>query len=181
MNLFINGSNREQNCFSIINDLKTENSVVLSLANKDIKFCLGCNACAKKLKTTCVLNDYVTSVVYPSILASDNIVLVSPVYMSQISGMLKTVIDRLNPFYNHNSLANKNIYLILVGQASKNDNMEEIEAIVSWLGGVSEWFSFNFEFLDYFESGDINKVNNAKLADKNYNKKIAAIKLQLGK
>lgn len=181
MNLFINGSNREQNCFNIIKDLSDDSSVILNLANKDIKFCLGCNACAKKLKNNCVISDYVSSTIYPSMLNADNIILVSPVYMSQISGLLKTVIDRLNPFYNHNSLINKNIYLILVGQTSFNDNAEEIEAIVSWLGGISEWFSFNFEFLDYFESGDISNVNNAKLADKNYNKKIAKIKLQLGK
>lgn len=181
MNLFINGSNREHNCFNIINDIKNENSTVLSLANKDIKFCLGCNACAQKLKTTCVLNDYVTNTIYPNLLKADNIILVSPVYMSQISGLLKTVIDRLNPFYNHNTLCNKNIYLILVGQTSKIDNNDEIVAIVNWLSSVSEWFSFNFEFLDYFESGNINKINNVKIADKNYIKKITTIKQKIGK
>ena len=67
-----------------------------------------------------------------------------------------------------------------VGQASYNDNIEEINAISSWLGGVSEWFSFNFEFLDYFESGDIFKVNNVKVADKKYNKKIESIKQTIG-
>ncbi len=148
MNLFINGSNREQNCSKIINDLKSENCNIINLANKDIKFCLGCNACAKKLKNHCVLSDFITTTIYKSILEADNIILVSPVYMSQVSGLIKSVIDRLNPFYNHNSLKNKNIYLILVGQASYNDNIEEINAISSWLGGVSEWFSFNFEFLD---------------------------------
>ena len=56
MNLFINGSNREQNCSKIINDLKSEKCNIINLANKDIKFCLGCNACAKNKNNTCFFN-----------------------------------------------------------------------------------------------------------------------------
>lgn len=44
-----NGSNREQNCYKILKDIKKENDKLISLSHKDIKYCLGCNSCVKKL------------------------------------------------------------------------------------------------------------------------------------
>ena len=145
MNLLINGSNRESNCYNILKDLKIVDDEFISLSRQDIKYCLGCNACSKELESYCVLNDYITNNVYDKIIKSENIILASPLYMSQISGLLKNFIDRLNPFYNHNLLKNKTIYLILVGQGTYEDNEEEISDIIKWLNGVSEWFSFSFK------------------------------------
>lgn len=41
MNLFINGSNREKNNYNILKDIIKEDDELISLAKKDIKFCLG--------------------------------------------------------------------------------------------------------------------------------------------
>lgn len=179
MNILINGSNRECNCYNILKELQSQDDELVSLSNQDIKYCLGCNACRKELENHCVLNDYITTSVYNKILKSENIILASPLYMSQISGLLKNFIDRLNPFYNHNLLESKKIYLILVGQGTYEDNEEEINDIIKWLVGVSEWFSFSFEFLDYFYSGDINKLNDVVKADSKYFDKIKEIKEKL--
>ena len=124
--MFICGSNRENNCYKILNDLKEDQDDIISLARKDIKFCLGCNACQKGLEKLCVLNDYMQEV-YPKILSSDKIIIASPIYMNQITGILKNFIDRFNPFLSNNALEGKHIYLILIGQMSEKDTEAEAE------------------------------------------------------
>lgn len=81
MNLLINGSNRERNCYNILKELQNQDDELISLSNQDIKYYLGCNACRKKLENLCVLSDYDKNV-YEKILKSDNIILASPLYMS---------------------------------------------------------------------------------------------------
>ena len=99
--------------------------------------------------------------------------------MSNITGLLKTVIDRFNPFYNHDYLNGKEIYLILTGQGSYEANEEEINDIIKYFKGISEWMNFKFEFLNYFTSGDLKNVDNVKLAQSNYEEMIQNIKRRL--
>ena len=176
MNLFINGSNREQNCYKILKDIKKENDKLISLSHKDIKYCLGCNSCVKKLDKFCVLDDYVSQNIYQKIIDSDKIIIASPIYMSSITGLLKNIIDRLYPFYHHNYFNSKEIYLILSGQGTYEDNVEEINDIVKYFLGISEWMNFKFTFLDYFCSGSSQDDNNI-----NYENKISKIKDILNK
>ena len=85
MNLFINGSNREKNCYTILKDIKKEDDELISLSRKDIKYCLGCNSCVKKLDKFCVLDDYVSQNIYQKIIDSNKIIIASPMYMSSIT------------------------------------------------------------------------------------------------
>lgn len=176
MNLFINGSNREQNCYTILKDIKKEDDELISLSHKDIKYCLGCNSCVKKLDKFCVLDDYVSQNIYQKIIDSNKIIIASPMYMSSITGLLKNVIDRLYPFYHHNYFNNKEVYLILSGQGTYEDNEEEINGIIKYFLGISEWMNFKFIFLDYFCSGSPQDDNNIKNFDINYENKINKIK-----
>lgn len=150
MGLLINGSNREQNCYKILNDIKNYNDSFISLSNKDIKYCLGCDKCTKKLDKYCVLNDYITNEVYPQIIDSDKIIIACPIYMSYINGIVKNLIDRLYPFYHNRLLENKRIYLVLTGSGTYEENVEEINDIIKYFNGISEWMLFKFTFLDYF-------------------------------
>lgn len=173
--LLINCSNREKNCYKILNDIKGVNDTIISLSHKKMNFCLGCDKCRDKLNNYCVLDDYITNEVYPEIINEDNIVIASPLYMSNINAILKNLIDRMNPFYHHELLKGKKIYLVLTGQASKEDNEEEINSIIKYFDGISEWLYLKFEFLDYFKSyNDLNE-------ETNYNYKIEIIKEKLSK
>lgn len=176
MNLFINGSNREQNCYTILKDIKKNNDELISLSHKDIKYCLGCNSCAKKLDNFCILDDYMSQNIYQKIIDSNKIIIASPIYMSSITGLLKNVIDRLYPFYHHNYFNNKEVYLILSGQGTYEDNEEEINDIIKYFLGISEWMNFKFIFLDYFCSGSPQDNNNIKNFDIYYENKINKIK-----
>lgn len=43
MKLFINASSRKKNCYTLLKDLMDKDDELVSLADEDIKFCLGCN------------------------------------------------------------------------------------------------------------------------------------------
>ena len=131
-----------------------------------MSFCLGCQSCQKELPKHCVLDDYITNTVYEEILKEENIVFASPMYISNINGILKNLLDRLNTFYNHRLLKGKKLYLIMTGFATKEDNEEEIDGIIKYFKGISEYLYFDFEFLDYFvdsENPDVILENNDKL------------------
>ena len=167
--LLINCSNREKNCYKILSDIKGTNDKILSLSNKKMSFCLGCDKCKDKIDNYCVLDDYITQEVYQEMINEDNIVFATPLYMSNINAILKNLLDRMNPFYHHQLLKEKKVYLILTGQASKEDNEEEINSIIKYFEGISEWLYFKFEFLDYFKG--YNDLDD----DIDYNKKIEDI------
>ena len=152
--LFINCSNRERNCYNILKSIKTEKDKLISLSNKKMSFCLGCERCQAELEKHCVLDDYITNNVYDEILNENTIVIASPMYMSNVNGIFKNLLDRLNPFYNHRLLEGKKLYLIMSGYASKEENETEIKSIIDYFNGISEYLYFEFEFLDYFVDSD---------------------------
>lgn len=69
---------------------------VINLHNKDLKFCIGCLSCQKTGK--CVINDDA-----PAIIAkmhdADVVVFATPIYYYEMSGQMKTMLDRANPLY----------------------------------------------------------------------------------
>lgn len=176
MRLFINGSPREKKSYNILKDIMNESDKLISLANKDIKGCTGCNACLKEIDNYCILNDYMTTDIYPKIKEANKIIIASPLYMSNITGLLKNMIDRLYAFYNENYLEGKELYLILTGQCSEEVNSTEIKAITEYFEGISEWMNFKFTFLNYFSSGNTREVDNVKKTEQNYQEKINNIK-----
>lgn len=157
MRLFINGSNRKKNSYNFLKDLMEEEDKLISLSDKDIKYCLGCNSCSKNIPNYCVLNDDMKEL-YDSILTSDKIIIMTPIYMNQITGILKNAIDRFNPLSNHELLKNKKIYLITVGQMSENENKEVVEDINKYFKGLSEFMYFDFKYLKNFSSGEMDNI-----------------------
>lgn len=152
--ILINCSNRENNCYKILNDIKSNDDKFISLSNKDMKFCLGCLSCSEKLEKHCVLSDYISNNVYEELIKANDIVFASPMYMGTINGVLKNLLDRLHPFYNHKLLSGKKIYLVMSGHATKEENEEEITGIIHYFEVISTYFDFKFEFLDYFSFND---------------------------
>lgn len=164
--LLINCSNREQNCYKVLEDLKKEDDTLLSLSHKNMSFCLGCECCQKDLPKHCVLDDYITNNVYSEVLRADEIVLASPMYMSNINGILKNLLDRFNALYNHQLLKNKKIYLIMSGYATKEENEEEIRLITEYFKGITEYMYFDFEFLGYLVDSEDNEEEIKSIREK---------------
>lgn len=159
MNLYINGSNRNKNCFKILKKLKNDDDKLISLANKSINYCLGCSACTNKLENFCIIEDDDMQEVYQNMLEAEKIIIASPIYMNHITGILKNVIDRLNPFSCHGNLKGKKVYLITIGQMDEEENKEIADSISKYFESISEFMEFEFTFVKNLSSGDIDDVS----------------------
>jgi multimeric flavodoxin WrbA len=69
-------------------------TINLFLADKEIKHCKGCHTCWTRGPMQCVITDQMTEVL-AQMGGADIIVFASPVYFGNISGMLKTFMDRM--------------------------------------------------------------------------------------
>ena len=68
----------------------------ISLKGKEIKYCIGCLTCQSK--GSCVLKDDVFEIM-EKVKNADVIVYATPIYYYEMSGQMKTLLDRLNPLY----------------------------------------------------------------------------------
>ena len=66
----------------------------LSLRGKDIRFCIGCLSCQKT--GSCVLKDDVPEIM-AKVKEAEVVVFATPIYYYEMSGQMKTLLDRLNP------------------------------------------------------------------------------------
>lgn len=69
---------------------------LLTLHKKEIKFCIGCLSCQKTGK--CVLHDDAPAII-GKIHDADVLVFATPIYYYEMSGQLKTLLDRANPLF----------------------------------------------------------------------------------
>src|SRR5574344_249561 len=69
---------------------------IISLIDKQINFCHGCLACQKTHRF--VIKDDMLSI-NEKIKKADILVFATPIYYYEMSGLLKTVLDRANPLY----------------------------------------------------------------------------------
>ena len=68
----------------------------ISLKGKNIKFCIGCLACQKTQK--CIQKDDAVEIA-EKVKNADSLVFVTPIYYYEMSGQMKTLLDRMNPLY----------------------------------------------------------------------------------
>ena len=68
----------------------------ISLVGKDIQFCKGCLACQKLGR--CVISDDVNGIM-AKVLEADVVAWATPIYYYEMSGQMKTLIDRMNAMY----------------------------------------------------------------------------------
>ena len=68
----------------------------ISLTGKDIQFCKGCLGCHKLGR--CVLKDDVNDIMV-KVFEADVVAWATPIYYYEMSGQMKTLIDRMNALY----------------------------------------------------------------------------------
>ena len=92
------GSNSDMLADQFIEGAKAAGHEVekISLAGKDIKFCKGCLACQKLGK--CGIKDDVNDIMQ-KVLNADVVCWATPIYYYEMSGQMKTLIDRLNAMF----------------------------------------------------------------------------------
>lgn len=109
---------------------------LISLKDKDIRFCKGCLACQKMMK--CVIKDDAPEIV-SKIQEADAIVFVTPIYYYELSGQLKTLLDRCNPLYPQ-EYSFSDIYLLTTsaegGQSPADTAVQGIQGWIDCFNGV---------------------------------------------
>lgn len=114
---------------------------LVSLKEKNIKFCIGCFTCLSK--GVCVLKDDVEEIM-EKVKEAEVIVYATPIYYYEMSGQMKTLLDRLNPLYS-SDYEFRDIYMIAT--AAENDN----SAFEKAYNGLFGW-------VDCFEKAELKGV-----------------------
>lgn len=68
----------------------------VTLFGKEIRFCIGCLSCQTTHR--CAINDDVAPIM-EKVLNADVVVWATPIYYYEMSGQMKTLIDRMNAMY----------------------------------------------------------------------------------
>ena len=105
----------------------------ISLKGKKLGFCMGCLACQKTQK--CVLKDD-ANIIAEKALNADTLVFVTPIYYYEMSGQMKTLLDRLNPLY-PSDYQFRNVYMMSV---AAEDDPHVPDRAVKGLQGWIECF-----------------------------------------
>ena len=105
----------------------------VSLKGKTIQFCKGCLACQKTQK--CVLKDDALPIA-EQVKNADTLVFVTPIYYYEMSGQMKTLLDRLNPLY-PSDYQFRSVYMMSV---AAEDDPHVPDRAVSGLRGWIECF-----------------------------------------
>ncbi len=92
----------------------------LRLQEKNIKGCLGCEAC-KKNDLVCVHKDDMAEILEKMVQA-DVIALATPVYFYSMDGQIKTLIDRT--YARYTEMKGKDFYFIIAGAAPETSYMD---------------------------------------------------------
>jgi len=114
----ISGSPRKENTYYMVKtvlEATGQDYELILLSEKVIKSCLDCRNCHKTYR--CVINDDMQEI-YQKLLSADCIVLGSPTYFDNVSGMMKNFMDRC-VFFCHEVLSSelkgKKVALVTVG------------------------------------------------------------------
>lgn len=123
----------------------------LSLRDKDLQFCRGCLACQRSGK--CVIRDDMDQMI-DKVKNAEVIIFATPIYYYELSGQLKTFLDRCNPLY-ISDYKFREIYLITTSADSSDDAYKKA---VSGLNGWIDCFP-EAAFAGNLSGGGINDAN----------------------
>jgi multimeric flavodoxin WrbA len=105
----------------------------LFLADYDLKHCLGCRNCMDRGEDKCPLKDDLTKV-KSKIDEADSIIFGSPVYIDNVSSMMKALIDRLAYICHRQEFYKKTafVYSTSGGSSNSHTNRTMAGALLSW-------------------------------------------------
>ncbi len=117
--LLISGSARNGNCKTVLENIQKNfwleySTDLVYLRDYNIKSCVGCHACAND-NGKCALDDR-THELIDKMIDADIVVLATPNYFYNISGLTKTFLDRTFYCYNHQLLKGKKFIYVYVGE-----------------------------------------------------------------
>ena len=124
--LLISASPRKGNADFILKTLsnKLESNEIIYLRDKKIQHCKGCLTCHNT--PNCIIQDDMKNLIQ-KLINSEILIIATPNYFDNVSGLLKDFIDRTHPCYKSESLKNKKVILIMVGGGDIEGSKEYLE------------------------------------------------------
>jgi multimeric flavodoxin WrbA len=101
----------------------------ISLRTKKIRYCTGCEACAAT--GLCVLSDDAPEIAEKMVNA-DAVVFAVPIYFGNIPGQLKTLFDRMNPYFRKPYRFRKIVILACADQDRQDMFIGAKQSVESW-------------------------------------------------
>ena len=137
--IVINGSRRKKNTYYVLKEIEKTLTYInpnisveyIHLYDYDISYCNGCENCITK--DICHINDDM-EILMNKLINCDGIIISSPVYMMQISGKLKTFIDRTCKWFHRPQLVGKPILSVCTTQGSGlKDSLKYLNTVaIEW-------------------------------------------------
>jgi multimeric flavodoxin WrbA len=104
----------------------------LDIARMDIRPCRGCRQCFDRGEEACPLKDDLPAIA-SRMSAADGILFASPVYVGDINGAMKTLLDRLAYLCHRPALAGKSAaFLVTTGGSPTGHAMRTLQVVVTW-------------------------------------------------
>lgn len=110
----------------------------VSLRNKKIAFCLGCMSCYESRR--CVIDDDAIAI-REQVYNADAVCFATPIYYYEMSGQMKTLLDRMNSLYD-SDYRFRDIYML----SSATEDLPEVPKRAE--AGLTGW-------VDCFERADL--------------------------
>ena len=102
----------------------------ISLKDKEVRFCIGCLSCQKT--GACVFKDDVPAIM-DSVLDADVVCWATPIYYYEMSGQMKTLIDRMNAMY-PKDYRFRDIYLLTTAAEGEDETPKRAESgLQGWI------------------------------------------------
>ena len=103
---------------------------LISLKDKNINFCRGCFACQKLQR--CIIRDD-ADLIEQKMEKADVLVFATPIYYYEMSGQMKTMLDRGNPLYT-TDYAFRDVYLIATAAEEEDEVFERAKnGLEGWI------------------------------------------------
>ena len=135
--LVINGSARKGRTYQLLKNIVEKlpyESEIVNLKDFNINECLGCEVCIKK--DYCVIKDK-AELLMNKIKKADGLIIGTPVYIENVSGLLKKFLDRTCRWYHRPPLIGKPVLLVATTAGSSlNFVLRYLENITTTWGMV---------------------------------------------
>ena len=126
------GSNSDMLADKFVEGAKSTGNEVekISLVGKEIQFCKGCFGCQKLGK--CVIKDDVNDIMAKA-LEADVVAWATPIYYYEMSGQMKTLIDRMNAMYSQDYKF-RDVYLLTTAAEEEEETPKRAEiGLTGWI------------------------------------------------
>ncbi len=164
--LLISGSPRKGNTEFAINEIKKlldDDSEVILLREQHIKHCLGCLYCHDKPECS-IKNDDIGQLL-DKLKQAEVIVLGTPNYFENVSGLTKDFIDRLHPLYRDKSLKGKKFVQFMVGGGKIEGEHGTQRYLDLTMSGIVRHLGLNLVGSYSFRGLELNSLKNNREAE----------------